>query len=136
MNPIKPPTVLIVDHETLLVSSLSRVLELHGYTVITATSGEQAIEMARAVPPDVLLCDVMLPGRNGIDTSLIIRELCPACRIVLMSGNVFAGPLLANAQSSGNDFHVVAKPFHPAELLEHLQRGPAVPPPIGPAEAD
>lgn len=88
-------------------------------------TGEEAIEMARASSPDVLLCDVMLPGRNGIDTALIIRELCPACRILLMSGNDFAAPLLENARKLGNNFHVMAKPFHPRELLERLQDGPA-----------
>ena len=116
-----PPTILIVDDEPAIANSLSLILEHHGYRCIVADSGEQAVELARSTPPHVLVCDVIMHEMNGIEAARQIRSLCPECRIILMSGNVNTTQLLEHARSAGDDFEILAKPFHPAELIDKLR---------------
>ena len=116
-----PPTILIVDDEPSIANSLSLILEHHGYRSIVARTGEQAVELARSTPPYALVCDVILHEMNGIEAALQIRALCPECRIILMSGNANTAQLLEDAHSAGHQFEVMAKPFHPTQLIEKLR---------------
>ena len=118
-----PPMILIVDDELPVASSLSLILEHHGYRSLVARSGEEAVELARATPPHVLVCDVIMHGMNGIEAALQIRSLCPECRIILMSGNAHTTELLEQARSAGHQFEVLAKPFHPTDLIDKLRGG-------------
>ena len=115
------PTILIVDDEASIVNSLSLILQYHGYTCIVARNGEEAVEVARNTPPHALVCDVIMFGMNGIETALQIRSLFPNCRIILMSGNANTTQLLEEARSAGHQFEVLAKPFHPRDLINKLR---------------
>src|SRR5262249_48022143 len=60
-----PATVLVVDDDDRLVSSVRRVLAYEGYRVLTATSGPEGLQLARDEAPDLIILDVMLPGLDG-----------------------------------------------------------------------
>jgi DNA-binding response OmpR family regulator len=66
--------VLVVDDEPDIVETLEYSLELRGYQVATAFDGLEALEQAKAAPPDVMLLDVMLPGCNGYEVSRLLKE--------------------------------------------------------------
>lgn len=116
-----PPTILIVDDQPAITKSLSLILEHHGYRCIVGRSGEEAVELARSTPPHVLVCDVIMQAMNGIEAARQIRSLCPECRIILMSGHGNTTQILEDARSVGDEFEILAKPFHPAELIDKLR---------------
>jgi|SRR5690348_9217963 CheY-like chemotaxis protein len=117
----RTPMVLIVDDEVSITETLSLILQSHGYRTRIARTGEEAIEQAKASAPDVLVCDIIMPGMTGIEAALQIRALCSDCRIILMSGAILSTELLDRARADGNHFEVLAKPFHPSKLLEFLR---------------
>ena len=66
--------ILVVDDEPTLVATLQYNLEREGYQVDTALDGESAIATARAVRPDLIILDVMLPGLDGLEVCRILRR--------------------------------------------------------------
>lgn len=112
--------VLIVEDEGRIAETISIILKKSGFLVLVAKSGEEAIQIISAFTPDWLLSDVVLGDMNGIDTAIRIRELCPACQMLLMSGNAMTSELLHDARLRGHDFEILVKPFHPIELLSRL----------------
>ena len=62
-------TVLVVDDSPTDLHLIGGMLNKNGYTVITATTGEEAIERAKAEPPDLILLDIVMPGMNGFETT-------------------------------------------------------------------
>ena len=67
-------TVLIVDDSKTVVHALKGVLEQAGYSTLTASNGEQAIEMTRGHKPDVVLMDVIMPGMTGFQATRILHK--------------------------------------------------------------
>ena len=110
----------------------SALLRLLGHDTVTAVSGEEAIEMALAHPPDVALLDLGLPGKSGFEVAVVFRQT-PALRqvaLVALSGYGQAGDR-ARALAAGFDEHLV-KPVDPTAvsqaieaLLNHRKHSPA-----------
>jgi twitching motility two-component system response regulator PilH len=67
-------TVLVVDDSPTDLHLLSGMLTKNGYTVITAGSGEEAIERAKADRPDLVLLDIVMPGMNGFETTRALSK--------------------------------------------------------------
>ena len=67
------PKVLVADDEETMVRSLSTLLRQEGYEVAAAADGPQALEAARALRPDLILLDIMLPGVDGVEVCRRIR---------------------------------------------------------------
>ena len=113
------PTVLIVDDEPAIATTLSLILQRAGYKTFIARTGEEAVERARISVPDVLVCDIILPRTNGVEAAREIRALCPECQIILITGNPLNEELNENIRTGG--FEVMTKPFHPTTLIEKLR---------------
>jgi CheY-like chemotaxis protein len=116
----RAPRVLVVDDEKLVAYSLCEILKRFDYDALPFYDGETAIEAARNHCPDFVLSDVIMPKLNGVETVLRIREICPATRVILLSGNAATADLLKQAHAKGHDFELLAKPIHPDELLRRL----------------
>ena len=69
-----PPTILCVDDEPNILSSLRRLFRPHGYRVLTAVTGEEGLRVAEADPPDLVLMDLQLPGIDGTETLRRLRQ--------------------------------------------------------------
>ncbi|MDX9746242.1 MAG: sigma-54 dependent transcriptional regulator [Syntrophales bacterium] len=80
-------TVLVVDDEESICSSLRGILLDEGYEVLTANSGEEAIKIVDEELPNLVLLDIWLPGMDGIETLKQIRADHPQIRVVMMSGH-------------------------------------------------
>jgi CheY-like chemotaxis protein len=114
------PLVLVVDDETFIADTIALILKQSGFTVIVARSGEEAVQIASALRPDWMVSDVVMGRMSGIDAAIEMQRLCPACHIILISGNAITSDLLDEARSRGHQFEILAKPFHPTELLARL----------------
>src|SRR5919199_2554620 len=82
-------TVLVVDDDLRFLQTIREVLQEDGYEV-AATVGAQAVDVAAALRPDVILLDVMMPGMNGIDVSQHLRHDSRTADIPLIA--ISAGP--------------------------------------------
>jgi len=111
-------SILVVDDEREIVRALRRSLSAHGFTVLTASSGEEAVEMVSQHRPDLVLLDLLLPGMSGLEV----------CRRVRMTSNV---PIIVlsvkdaerdkvEALDLGADDYV-AKPFGIGEVLARVR---------------
>jgi DNA-binding NarL/FixJ family response regulator len=120
--------VLVVDDQPIYRSALAGLLEVvGGYTVVgEADSGEQAVEQARALEPDLVLMDLRLPGMDGWAATQVIRSQGNAPEVVVISTDVDA--LAAAAVPDSGALTAVAKadldPEWLAELQSRLRREP------------
>lgn len=115
------PIVLVVDDERAIADTLSIILNQSGFSVLTAYDGESALELAAVVPPQLLLSDVMLgPGINGAELAIAITKTCSDCKVLLFSGHAATRDLLASVGEAGNNFTLLNKPLHPADLLARI----------------
>jgi CheY-like chemotaxis protein len=82
--------------------------------------GEEALETALLMPPELLITDVMLPGMSGIELAIQMRRIFPDCRVLLFSGQAATSDLLASAARDGHQFTLLTKPVYPTDLLRRV----------------
>jgi two-component system cell cycle sensor histidine kinase/response regulator CckA len=113
-------TVLLVEDEPMVRSVAERALTRHGYTVITADNGEEALEViSRGEEIDLLLSDVVMPGMDGPAMVAEARRQRPELKVLFMSG--YAEEQLR--QSLGVDnAHFLPKPFSVQDLAEAAKK--------------
>jgi two-component system nitrogen regulation response regulator NtrX len=80
-------SILVVDDEEAIVSSLSSILQDEGYEVSVAKSGAEALKTYMADPPDLMLLDIWMPDMDGLETLRRIREIMPTAQVMVMSGH-------------------------------------------------
>lgn len=112
------PLVLVVDDDRKLVPLLERGLRFEGFEVACAYSGEQAIEVAAAAVPDLVLLDVGMPGRDGFD---VLRELRRRwdVPVVMLTARDEVSDKVGALDLGADDY--VAKPFAFDELLARIR---------------
>jgi len=110
--------VLIVDDAQQVRRVLRTALSAEGYTIFEAGTGEEALELYRASPPDAILLDVNMPGMSGLETCQEIRRHSDVPILMLTVRNAERDKVLA--LDAGADDYVV-KPFGMQELLARLR---------------
>ncbi|MGH7541823.1 MAG: response regulator, partial [Gemmatimonadota bacterium] len=121
------PLVLVVEDDRDSASGLRDLLVLEGFRVRIVHDADAGLALARTEPPDVVVCDIGLPGRlDGYELARAIRSApeCRSARLLAVTGRGGAGDR-RRALDAGFDDHV-AKPFDPASLgplLRHLLAG-------------
>jgi DNA-binding NtrC family response regulator len=104
-----PNKILVVDDEDVLRMTLAAGLELEGFTVQEAASGEAAISLLEAEPFDLVLSDVRMPGMSGGDLFRHIRERMPDLPVVLMTA--YAAEHVVRDATNEGVYAVLTKPF-------------------------
>ena len=98
----KLPIVLLVDDEALVRHSLEAALRLNGYDVLHAGNGDEALDVLSSTPVDVVVTDLAMPRREGMETIIEIRRRFPHVKVIALSG-VFGGFYLGMARQLGAD---------------------------------
>jgi two-component system response regulator HydG len=114
-------TILVVDDDRQMVKTLTAVLQLKGWSTVSAFSGEEAIQTARAQRFKAVLMDVRMPGINGVEAFREIRQAQPLTPVILMTAYA-AHELLAQAEREGA-LMVLPKPvpwMTLTNLLDHV----------------
>ncbi len=111
------PHVLVVDDESMIADTVTKILSLSGYAATATYDGEDALETALLVPPQLLITDVMLPGMNGIELAITMKRIYPECKILLFSGQASTADLMSSAKHAGHHFTLLSKPMPPQDLL-------------------
>ena len=111
-------TILIIDDEQLIRLQIRSALELEGFTVREAANGNEGLARIAEATPDVVITDILMPDKEGIETILELRRTHPKIRIIAISGGGRTGnkDFLRTAKHLGAD-RTLAKPFGLAELL-------------------
>jgi DNA-binding response OmpR family regulator len=113
--------IVVVDDERRIADTLALILNSKGYAAEAAHDGASALEICRRRVPDLVLTDVVMPGMNGIDLAIAIRQQFRSCHILLFSGQAETAEILEDAKRRGYDFELIAKPLHPEELLLRIK---------------
>ncbi len=103
--------VLVVDDEKLIRWSVAERLQRGGYEVLSAESGEQALEMLAATPPELMLLDVRLPGIDGVETLQRALSLHPDLAVLMMSAHSTVDIAVDAMKHGAVDFLVKPFPF-------------------------
>lgn len=114
------PLVLVVDDEPVITQTLSAILNARGLTVLTASDGFAALDLALLIPPEVLITDVSMPGMNGVELAVQVKHLVPDCGILLFSGHATSTDITQRLAALGREFVLLSKPVHPAEMLDRV----------------
>jgi CheY-like chemotaxis protein len=119
---MKPKRVLVVDDDPEMREAMARILGAAGYAVELAADGDQAIEVQRARPAEVLITDVFMPSRDGLETIQYFRVEYPDVGIIAMTGGSPTGRVdeyLEVAKVAGANA-TLRKPFAAQALLESV----------------
>lgn len=110
--------ILLIDDEPLIRDGLKQILELKGYTVKTASDGKEAIQYLNNNCPDIVITDIIMPERDGIEVIISVKKKYPEVRIIAISGGgrINAQDHLEIAKQLGVD-NTLTKPFSSDELL-------------------
>jgi UDP-3-O-[3-hydroxymyristoyl] N-acetylglucosamine deacetylase len=110
--------VLIVDDEPGILTALSGVLSDEGYRPLCTASGEEAVAIYGAERPAVVLLDVWLPDRDGLEVLQSLREIDPAAAIVMMSGHGTTGTAVKAIKMGAVDY--IEKPLSYNQVVESV----------------
>ena len=121
MTPTEQPTrgsILVVDDDSSLAEMLSIVLRQEGFESRIVTRGDEALEAFRSFRPDLVLLDLMLPGKDGIDVCREIRAES-GVPIVMLTAKGDTIDVVVGLESGADDY--VVKPFKPKELVARIR---------------
>ncbi len=116
-------SVLLIDDDDLLRETIQRRLQRSGYEVICASNGKEGLALFREHHPEVLITDMVMPEKEGLETLMDLRGELGQTHVIAMSGGVLnqrADAVLNIAKHMGAH-HVLHKPFEFRELLKVLQ---------------
>jgi two-component system response regulator VicR len=112
------PTILVVDDDERTQHMLSNMLRLEGYRVITAISGDKALEQFNYESPDLILLDIMMPGIDGYDLCQRIREFSQV-PIIMLTAKDSEQDTIEGLDVGADDY--ITKPFLSKELLARIR---------------
>jgi len=116
------PKILVVDDEPDAVELVEFNLKANGYDVVTAADGEEALEKARAVIPDLIILDLMLPEVDGTEVCKILRrdQRTQAIPIIMLTAKAAEIDRVLGLELGADDY--VTKPFSPRELVLRVKK--------------
>jgi CheY-like chemotaxis protein len=112
-------TVLVIDDNVAVLSTLIYLLEEEGYHVVSAKNGHAGVHVYRSEQPDLVIADLIMPEQGGIQTIQEIKRLCPEAKIIAISGGARIGvtdPLEAAREVGATK--TLAKPLDPDDFIE------------------
>lgn len=110
--------VLLVDDEKEFVDALSERLELRLFEVKTSYSGEDAVDLVRQADVDVVVLDVLMPGKDGIATLMEIKKANPLVQVIMLTGNATVETAINGMKQGAYDY--LMKPTETEELVRKI----------------
>ncbi len=114
--------ILIIDDDVQFCQMLRQMLERAGYEVVEASNGKEGIKLFREAPTDLVITDIIMPEKEGIETIIELKREFTNVKIIAISGG---GHLEASGYLNSTKYLKVArtfeKPFNREELLEAIQ---------------
>ncbi len=111
--------ILLVDDEEMFVEMLAERLEARGLEVVKAFDGDQALERTKEGDFDVVILDVLMPGKDGIETLREIKNLKPLTEVIMLTGHATVQTAIEGMKLGAYDY--LLKPTETKDLLEKIQ---------------
>jgi DNA-binding response OmpR family regulator len=118
MNGVTPPRILVADDEENIRALVADYLKNDGYDVITATTGEEAVDLVANAAPDLVILDVRLPGIDGFEALRRIRRHSDVF-VIMLTARTDESDTLVGLEVGADDY--VTKPFSPRELVARVR---------------
>jgi DNA-binding response OmpR family regulator len=113
----QPRRILLVDDEASIRLTLNALLQRRGYTVVSAATGEEALQLISQYSFDLFLLDLKMPGISGLHVAQRVREAEPAASILLLTGTA---TLESPLEQDLTGFDVLLKTSSPQTVLERV----------------
>ena len=115
--------ILVIDDDILVRDTIVRILDRRGYQVLVAEDGAHGLRIFRSEHPDLVITDIIMPEKEGLETIREIRSECPDAKIIAISGGARIGNMdfLKFAGKLGAA-ELIAKPFDPTDLVKTVIR--------------
>ncbi|MGE5340184.1 MAG: response regulator [Candidatus Omnitrophota bacterium] len=112
--------ILFVEDELSLQKSIAYILTKEGFSVISARTGEEAVQLAKKENPDLLLLDLGLPGMDGFDVCKILKRdpQTASLFIIMLTGKKMVEDITRGLNEFADDY--ITKPFEPAILIARI----------------
>lgn len=110
--------VMLVDDEKEFIDTLAERLEVRDFEVSRAYSGEEALEEMNRSEVDVVILDVLMPGKDGVDTLLEIKKNHPLVEVIMLTGNATVETAIEGLKRGAYDY--LRKPMDTKELIEKI----------------
>jgi DNA-binding NtrC family response regulator len=112
--------VLLVDDEVEFVSALAERLRLRDYDARAVSQAEEALDIVRSDPPDVVLLDFKMPGMDGIEILKLIKSMHPSVEVIMVTGH---GDTQSREEvMNSGAFEYIMKPIDIGELILKIDR--------------
>jgi two-component system KDP operon response regulator KdpE len=118
-NKTAPGSILIVDDDASVRRAVQITLQTLGFSTSEASGGEEALQLARATPYDVVLLDINMPGIDGLETCRQLRRLLPRVAILMLTVRDNEEDKVNALEAGADDY--VTKPFHIRELTARIR---------------
>ena len=105
--------VVVVDDERAIADKFCEKLRALGYEAYSAYDGESALMLCRSQRPGAVVSDLCMPGINGFELAVVVRERLPGCKVVLLSNSC---SMAIVDQARRHDFDLFEKTIEPMEL--------------------
>jgi DNA-binding NtrC family response regulator len=115
--------ILVIDDDVIVRETIIQILEDRGFQVVSAEDGRRGLAAFRSERPDLVITDIIMPEKEGIQTLTEIRRERPDAKVIAISGGGRIGntDFLKIAQKLGAA-DVIAKPFDPDDFLSRVNR--------------
>lgn len=113
--------VLITDDSAFMRELIKDVIWEAGYETFFATSGDELLELYEAIRPDVVLLDIVLPGKDGIQTLKELKAKYPDAKVIMCSALIEQKKLRDSAEENGA-FICLKKPFGGPEIVDAIKK--------------
>ncbi len=110
--------ILVVDVEPLITRTLALIFEKHGFEASSALTADDALASALSNPPDLVLCDIDMPGRDGLSLMSDLSRELPGCPILVLTGRYSSIARVRElADTLRQRVNIITKPCQPSDLL-------------------
>ena len=115
------PRILVIEDDVQLRRMLRRALEMEGYEVLEAADGSKGVSLYREHPTDLVLIDIFMPNKEGLETIMALKRDFPEVRVLAMSGGGVIGSAASLDMAKGlGAERVYVKPFEVEGFLKDI----------------
>ena len=112
--------MLLVDDEEEFVEILAERLEFRGFSVSTAFNGDDAVSCLKEHEPDVVILDVLMPGKDGIQTLKEIKQINPLVEVIMLTGHATVGTAIEGMKLGA--YNYLIKPSDTEDLVAKIMK--------------
>jgi len=113
--------ILVVDDENVARQSLTEILKLEGYNVVSLPNGQAAVEHVRTHPVDLMVVDLRMPGMDGLQVIQVVNQASPDTEVILLTAHGSTDSAIQALRLRIHDY--LTKPAAPSQVLASVKKG-------------